>query len=59
MITVSKSDKYISYKNIKDSDNKIIFYPELFNGEIFNKIINNITDHSWIVSITIGLWKLT
>ena len=59
MITVSKSDKYISYKNIKDSDSKIIFYPELFKGQIFNKIINNITDHSWIVGITIGLWKLT
>jgi hypothetical protein len=62
MITVSKDDEYISYKNIKDSDSKIIFYPELFKGEIFNKIINNLkysSDHYWIVAITIGLWKLT
>lgn len=59
MIRVSKNDKYISYKNINNSDSKIIFYPELFKGEIFNKIINNITEHSWIISITIGLWKLT
>lgn len=62
MITVSKDDKYISYKNINDSDSKIIFYPELFKGEIFNKIINNLkysSDHYWIIAVTIGLWKLT
>lgn len=61
MITVTNGDGYIPYKNIKNQDSKLIFYPDLFSGKIFNKIIHNInyTDSYWIIALTTGLKMLT
>jgi serine/threonine protein kinase len=60
MITV-KSEDSISYSRIKNSDENIVFYPDIFSGQIVNKVIEQIYkgNKSVLTCLTIGLTQLT
>jgi hypothetical protein len=61
MITVTKGSNYRDYNDIKDREDKIIFYPNLFSGKIFNMIIDSIknTKNSIIPYLTVGIAEIT
>jgi serine/threonine protein kinase len=61
MITIREGQDFIPYNNIKNPEEKILFYPDIFSGKIIKKVIDNIytENTSIILCLTVGIAQLT
>ena len=53
MITVRNKKE-----NIENADEKVVFYPDVFQGKIINSVVKNLDARS-ILSLSVGLAMLT